>query len=128
MQAEVKAALKLAAGLACIFTLPVAAFVAYLAYEGSLALVREGVSQPFASADPDTLRAVADPKPSDPTLSVLKSSGRLFTLGAGTKVRVLGPCSAPTPLVRVKVLEGPRTGEVAWTLFDNIQCENAVVP
>jgi hypothetical protein len=57
-------------------------------------------------------------------MSELKTSGRVFLLGEGTRCRVISvvsnqPCQGEHYPARVKLLDGARRGQIVWMCSDS---------
>jgi hypothetical protein len=94
-------------------------------YSMSLAVVSGGVTPGFAATDADAFRAVSQPTETTPGVPQLREEGRVLVVEEGTRCRIIKehpemPCQGHHLAFRVKLLDGPRRGQVVWMCSDGV--------
>jgi hypothetical protein len=100
---------------------------AVIDYSTSLAVVNGGVTPGLAAVDPVAFEAAIHPSEVTHGISELKASGRVVSVAEGTRCRVIQnlheSCQGRHYAARVKLLDGPRRGQIVWMCsdsFDNL--------
>jgi hypothetical protein len=125
-------AIKLLLGITCVAGFITAIFKISERHFSRVEIVSHDGQPPMASSDVAALRGYLDPQIDDPSLSILKTSGRLFELQPGTKARALTRDTlchgGANSYLQIKVLDGPRAGQAVWIGSMNLQCQWPISP